>query len=120
MLRTLLSLVSYYLLWILLFFLERLLFILYFKENIFPISFGEFLSTFRYGLRMDASMAGYICALPLLVFIINWLVPSLKTPRSLVRTYSLIVMIVCAILMAVNLNIYQEWGTKLPYRAISM
>ena len=69
---------------------------------------------------MDASMAAYICALPLLVFIINWFIPKLKVPSKAIRVYSYFLISVCAILMAVNLNIYQEWGAKLPYRAISM
>src|SRR5690606_35148676 len=118
--RITIPLVKYYLLWILLFFLERLLFIIYFSAGIFPISVGEFFSMFLYGLRLDASMAAYICALPLLIFIINWFVPRLKIPLLAIRIYSMFLICICAILMAVNLNIYQEWGTKLPYRAISI
>jgi len=68
---------------------------------------------------MDASMAGYICAFPLLFFILLWSAPAIKIPSIVLKVYSLIVLTLCAVLMAVNLNIYQEWGTKLPYRAIS-
>ena len=74
---------------------------------------------FFYGLRMDASMAAYICALPLFGFIVKWFIPSIKIPVILLKIYSLIIVVLCAIFMAVNLNIYQEWGTKLPYRVIS-
>jgi phosphoglycerol transferase MdoB-like AlkP superfamily enzyme len=117
--KTLFSLVSYYLLWIAIFFLERLVFIGHFYSKIFPISVKEFLSIFLYSLRMDASMAAYICVIPLLFYMISWFVPALKASVKLLKVYSLLILLLSALIMAVNLNIYQEWGTKLPYKAIS-
>lgn len=64
-------------------------------------------------------MAGYICALPLLFFVIKWLIPSLKISDTFLKVYFMTFVVVCSILMAANLNVYQEWGTKLPYRIIS-
>lgn len=119
MAKTLLLLIKYYLVWMVIFFVERLVFILYFHSKIFPISFNDFFSTFVHGLRMDASMAGYICAIPLLAFIIQWLTPFFKIPTILLKYYSWFILVICSLIMAVNLNIYQEWGAKLPYRAIS-
>jgi len=104
--KTLFSLIRFYLLWIIIFFLERLIFILYFSSKIFPLSVTEFVSMFFYGLRMDASMAAYICALPLFGFIVKWFIPSIKIPVILLKIYSLIIVVLCAIFMAVNLNIY--------------
>jgi phosphoglycerol transferase MdoB-like AlkP superfamily enzyme len=117
--KSLFSLVRYFLLWMGVFFLERLIFIGYFYSKIFPINVKEFLSMFFYGLRMDASMAAYICVLPLLFYIIKWFIPALKTSMILLKTYSFLILSLSALIMAVNLNIYQEWGTNLPYRAIS-
>lgn len=119
MLKTIYPLVKFYLIWIIIFFIERLIFIGYFYAKIFPISPKELILTFIFGLRMDASMAAYICALPLLFFIVKWFIPSLKIPIKALRVYSLILLAICCLLSAINLNIYQEWGTKLPYRAIS-
>src|SRR5690606_10930910 len=119
MLKMYYQIVKYYFLWIVVFFLERVFFIGYFHSEIFPISFTELISIFLYGLRMDASMAGYICALPLLFFILRWCVPAIKIPSVFLKVYSLIILTLCAVIMAVNLNIYQEWGTKLPYRVLS-
>lgn len=68
---------------------------------------------------MDASMAGYICALPLLICLIQWFVPTIRVPLVFIKMYLIIILIICGLTMTVNLNIYQEWGTKLPYRAIS-
>jgi len=68
---------------------------------------------------MDTSMAAYICALPLLLFIVKWFIPSLKIPVKTLQVYSLVILAMCCLISAVNLDIYQEWGTKLPYRAIA-
>jgi len=119
MLKTGYLLVKFYLTWIAVFFLERLIFLGYFYAKIFPLTPKEFLLTFLFGIRMDASMAAYICALPLLFFIVKWLVPGIKIPARILYIYSLIILITCCLLSAINLNIHQEWGTKLPYRAIS-
>jgi phosphoglycerol transferase MdoB-like AlkP superfamily enzyme len=68
---------------------------------------------------MDASMAAYICVIPLLFYIARWFIPEVKIPVLVLKVYSLLILSISALIMAVNLNIYQEWGTKLPYKAIS-
>ena len=119
MLKTCYPLIKFYLIWIAVFFLERLIFIGYFYTKISPISLQELVFTFLFGLRMDTSMAAYICALPLLLFIVKWFIPSLKIPVKTLQVYSLVILAMCCLISAVNLDIYQEWGTKLPYRAIA-
>lgn len=74
---------------------------------------------FWYGLRMDASMAAYICALPLLIYIIRLCIPRFRFPLYLTQIYFYVILFSCAFLSVLNLNIYREWGTKLPYRVIS-
>src|SRR5690606_18090900 len=64
-------------------------------------------------------MAAYICAIPLLLFIIKWFLPSLKLRPILLKAYSVAILVICALLMAINLNVYEEWNVKLPYRIIS-
>lgn len=115
----LISLLRYYLTWIALFIFERLIFVIYFYSKIFPISIKEFILIFLYGLRMDASMAAYISALPLLFFIAQWTIPSFWVSTRVLKIYSLIIVFLNALIAAVNVNIYKEWGTKIPYRAIS-
>ena len=65
-------------------------------------------------------MAAYICVLPLLFFIWAWFFPSLKLSVKVLKVYSLIILFVSTLIMAVNLNIYNEWGMKFPYRALAM
>src|SRR5690606_5240007 len=97
--KTLIILFRYYLVWIALFFLERLFFIIYFSSKIFPVSIAEFFSIFLYGLRMDASMAAYVCILPLLFFIISWIHPSFKMPIIILKVYSATILFLSALIM---------------------
>src|SRR3546814_925375 len=118
MLKAITSLLRSYFFWICIFFIERLVFVAYFYPTIFPISTIQFLKIFFFGIRMDASMAGYICAIPLLFFSIRWFVPTLFISGKIYKAYVYTVLTICALLTIINLNIYREWGTKLPYRAI--
>jgi len=117
--KTITLLVRTYSFWILFFLIERIVFVVYFHADIFPVSFLEFLKIFIFGIRMDASMGGYICALPFLLFCLKWFIPSLRIPAIIYKIYLVCILSICALLTIVNLNIYREWGTKLPYRVLT-
>ncbi len=118
MLKTISSLLRYYCFWILFFILERFAFLLNYSYKLKDTNFVEYLNTFIYGLRMDASMAGYLAVLPFLLFILCWFVPSFRYPVRFVRIYTYILIVVCSILSVVNFSLYKEWGTKINYRAL--
>ena len=118
MLRNSLHLLSIFLFWMAYFLLERLLFVLYNLSD-FKRIMSEVPKTFWYGLRMDASMAAYICAIPLLCYIFHICIPKFRIPPVLTRIYFFLILFLCSFLTVLNLNIYREWGTKLPYRVIS-
>lgn len=117
MFRNLTLLVRYFTFWILFFFLERLVFILYNADKLKSTSFIEILQVFGYGLWMDASMAGYICAVPLLLFVLIWVIPGFRLPFQVLKIYSYFLIVLFSIITVVNFNIYREWGTKINYRA---
>ncbi len=116
LLKTLSAVLRYFCFWLLFFFLERLVFVLYNIGKLSAVPVGEVLKAFGYGLWMDASMAGYFCAIPLVVFIIVWFVPKTWLPKSLLYIYSYILIVFCALLTVINFNIYREWGSKVNYR----
>ncbi|MGV3706250.1 MAG: LTA synthase family protein [Arcticibacter sp.] len=116
MFRNLTVLLRYFTFWIIFFFLERAVFVLYNTDTLNEVPISEIMQTFLYGLWMDASMAGYICSLPLVVYVVLWLVPRLSIPRKLIKVYSYLLIILFSILTIINFNIYREWGTKLNYR----
>src|SRR3954452_23391603 len=78
MLNNLLAAFKYYCFWLLFFFIERLVFVLYFFHKTQLFAAADVSKAFLYGLWMDASMAAYLCALPLIFYIISLFVSALS------------------------------------------
>lgn len=106
--------------WISFFFLDRLIFLIYFSERISTIGFKEITKTFLYALRLDASMIAYLSIIPLCVYLVLLFFPKLRFPAILARIYVILFIIVFSIISAANLNLYREWGSKINYRALDM
>lgn len=117
LLKTIWTLIRYFCFWLIFFFLERLTFILYNLKKLSGESLSEISPAFLYGMWMDASMAAYICAIPLLIFLISWYIPKLRLSSALLKYYTWVLLSLCAFLTVINFNIYREWGTKVNYRA---
>jgi phosphoglycerol transferase MdoB-like AlkP superfamily enzyme len=117
LLKTVWTLLRYFCFWLLFFFLERLVFILYNLDKLSGQTLSEIAPAFMYGMWMDASMAGYICAIPLLFFLVTWYIPKLRVSSLFLKYYTWTFLILCSLLTVVNFNIYREWGTKVNYRA---
>ncbi len=118
MLKNVVIALRYFLFWIAFFIIERLVFVFYNAAKMRGISAMEIFRMFVGGLRMDASAAGYICALPLLVFVVLWLGNVKKFPGILIRVYTVFMIVLCSVITVVNFNIYREWGTKINYRVL--
>ena len=116
-LKSVFTFLRYFLFWLLFFFLERAVFLIYNAGKIAGNSVSEILKVFGYGLWMDASMAGYFCAIPLLVALILWFIPKAGQSRVFLLTYTWILVVCCSIITVINFNIYREWGTKVNFRA---
>ena len=109
----------YYLFWVLVFFLQRLVFVLYYLDRFKEAGMEKILQSFRYGLRLDLSMCGYFTLIPLLLFIAQQLI---KVPffKKALKIYTWILLVITAFISAGDLGIYENWGVKLNYRAIAM
>ncbi|HCN84118.1 MAG TPA: sulfatase [Sphingobacteriaceae bacterium] len=117
MLKTLIALLRFYCFWLLFFFIDRLVFLLYFTNKLRGISITEISKSFLYGLWMDGSMAAYITVLPLLVFIFCWLF-KLHIPVRIPKWYTGVLIILFSLISVINFNIYREWGAKINYNAM--
>ena len=102
----------YFLFWLLFFGAARLWFLGYAYERTTQLPIATILGTFGYGLRLDASAAAYVSALPFALFILGSLVPRLPVQR-LVRGYSAVVGTVLSGVIIVDLALYQTWGFRL-------
>lgn len=118
MLKSFFYLLRFYSFWLLFFFIQRLVFLLYFSEKLRNVSFFEISRSFLYGLRLDASMAGYISLGPLLVFIVVWIFPKLRFRDTLARMYVYFLIFLISLISVINFNIYREWGSKINSKAL--
>lgn len=118
MLKNLLTIIRYFIFWMVFFFAERLIFLLiFFRDKLQQVSFAEILQCFAHGIRIDMSALGYASVLPLLAFLAIMNIPGLKPSNRIFRIYIRILIIICALITVINFNIYREWGTKINYRA---
>jgi phosphoglycerol transferase MdoB-like AlkP superfamily enzyme len=118
MLKVPVLLFRYFCFWLVFFFIDRFVFLLYFTDKLKGISIFDVSKTFLYGLWMDGSMAGYITILPLLVFTIAWIFPAIKVPFRIPKWYTGFLIILFSLISVINFNIYREWGSKINYNAI--
>ncbi|PYF72903.1 LTA synthase family protein [Pedobacter nutrimenti] len=118
MLKSLLFFLRLYLFWLLFFFTDRLLFLVFYHQKLNAIGFGEILSTFYNALPIDLSTAGYITAIPLLVYI-YWLFRGrFEVGMKWLSVYNIVLIVLFSLISVINFNIYREWGTKLNAKAI--
>ncbi|WP_207427389.1 LTA synthase family protein [Pedobacter sp. SYSU D00535] len=117
MLTNLVNPVRYFVFWLLFFLLERFTFLLFFIGRLKSLSLPEIAKSFVYGLWLDASMAAYICSIPLLVFLVLLLFPQLRISKKLVKGYTVFWVVFVSLVAVINVNIYKEWGSLISYRA---
>ena len=119
MVRHIVYLLKFYFFWLLVFFINRLVFILYFIKDLKTVGVKNTLLSFAYGLRLDLSAAAYLFALPFLVFIIQVFFKR-NFFSAFLKIYTCIFLVLISLSSAGDLGIYESWGTRLNLRAISM
>lgn len=101
--------------WILLFDFQRILFSIHNWEKFEGVSFGEWLLAFFYSIRLDASMAAYLCVIPLLVLCIRFVHPA-KWNKALFYSFLMFEVVVVSMIHSGEINAYTEWNHKLTSR----
>ncbi len=75
---------------------------------------AEWLAVVRHGLSLDATVAGYVTALPLLLSIAAlWLPVEGRVWRRLFRFYFVAVSLFAAAVFAVDMGLYGYWGFRI-------
>jgi len=78
-------LLRFFVFWLTVFSLDRLVFVIYFREKLHFNQFSEFLAPFYHGLRLDLSMAAYFSLLPLIFYLIKWFYPKFPANAFLTK-----------------------------------
>jgi phosphoglycerol transferase MdoB-like AlkP superfamily enzyme len=106
--------VSYFLFWLVYFALARVFFIAYHYDKISQIGLNQSLKTFLYGIRLDASMAGYLCVLPFFLLSFSSISKKIQTfCLKITKLYTNLMLAIVCILITVDLELYKNWGYRL-------
>ena len=101
-----------YFLFVLLFVLQKPLFMVYYHDLYADVSFGDYFSVMWHGLPLDLSLAGYLTAIPGLILIASaWTDSSIL--RRIRQVYFGLIAFVMACIFIVDLGLYGFWGFRL-------
>lgn len=101
-----------YLLFVLVFVLQKPAFVLYY--GILPEEGGAaaFFNIILHGLKLDASLAGYLTALPALMLIVSVFMNG-KWLATAAKIYFGIVAVLLSVIFTVDMVLYEYWGFRL-------
>ena len=116
--QRLLSFLYYFLYWILFFVAARLIFLIYNHALSFSLTAGEWISTFWWGMRMDASMSGYISFIAALLLTVTTFSRGTITGK-IMSAYTAIILPMAAILVVADMELYRHWGFRLDSTPLS-
>jgi phosphoglycerol transferase MdoB-like AlkP superfamily enzyme len=103
--------------WLLFYDLLRILFLWYERAYLSDVSFGSILAVFGYALRLDLSMTAFILSIPFIL----WLLQSIIRKRWIdlaISIYMFLMIFVFTVITMAELGVYDEWKTKLHYKAL--
>ena len=106
---------SLFLCWILVFFAQRLIFLVYHSSRFVSVEGMDVLRALYVGLRLDFSTAGYLMILPVLVLLIRFFASDTIFLKTLKAVF-FIELILLSIIHAAEISAYSEWGHKLSSR----
>lgn len=101
-----------YVLILILFMLQKPLFMIVYNELYLGVSIGDYWDVIINGMPLDRSLAGYLSIIPGILLIINqW--TRAKALRVVELTYYMIISLLMAIVLCVDLGLYGYWGMRL-------
>lgn len=108
----LIQFIKTYLLIILIFLIQKPLFLLYYRDLYLHDSFSDLISVLLHGLQLDASMAAYLTLLPGFFIIAGlWIQPN--NMKKVFKTYYAIIAAIISIVFVTDIVLYRYWGFRL-------
>ncbi|MBQ7042656.1 MAG: sulfatase-like hydrolase/transferase [Muribaculaceae bacterium] len=104
--------IATYFLFVILFMLQKPLFMIVYNDLYSSVSMGDYWNVMINGLPLDLSLAGYLSIIPGILLIINQWTQS-KVLRVVELTYYMIISLLMAIVFCVDLGLYEYWGMRL-------
>lgn len=108
----LIGLIKTYILFVCIFILQKPLFILYYSSLYAGTSWTDPFKVIWNGLPLDLSLAGYLTAIPGLLFIASAWTLS-KALRRIWNGYYFFIAVLLAVIFIVDIGLYEYWGFRL-------
>lgn len=101
-----------YFLFVCIFMLQKPFFMLFYRPLYEGVSWADWFGVIWHGLPLDLSLAGYLTAIPGLLFICSaWKVSNLL--RRIWCGYFIFVSVLLSVIFTVDLGLYEYWGFRL-------
>ena len=106
-------LLKYYFFFVLIFVLQKPLFMWFHSDKFGAgLTVGDWFAVMKNGLPLDFSMSGYICIVPFLAVVASvWLKPRLT--KKIIDIYTCVIVLVATIIFSVDLDLYRYWNFRL-------
>jgi phosphoglycerol transferase MdoB-like AlkP superfamily enzyme len=104
--------------WFLIFWIQRIFFIVFFWRSFSQYPFSEIASTFYHGFKLDLSASCYLSVIPVLALTVQQAIRPNFFKRFLFL-YSILLLPVIGFISVFDMGIYHDWQIHLNYRAIS-
>jgi phosphoglycerol transferase MdoB-like AlkP superfamily enzyme len=106
--------------WLLFFALFRIWFVMWFRQEWSPEAPWYVMASFWHAIPLDLSMAGYLAALPILLWFVGL---GLGTRfyslfENLINGFNILIFSILVFIFGANVFIYEEWHTLLNNRAL--
>ncbi|CAM4082231.1 Phosphoglycerol transferase MdoB [Pedobacter westerhofensis] len=118
MLKALIFFARFFIFWLVFFLLDRVIFVCNFLKDIHGGTFTEIIAVAWHGIRLDLAAAAYIISIPLLWFVISYLIAGREKEMAWLRPLNKVFIVLFSAIAVINLNIYREWGSKVNAKAI--
>jgi len=117
--KIILSIIKQFLFWMLIFAMSRAIFFIYYSGilKVENIELHEVFASFWYALPLDIATTSYILIIPFLILLAQSLFNA-KWLNYLNLGYTFIVLFAYIIITTSEIGIYDEWKTKLHYKAL--
>ncbi|MFI5134246.1 MAG: LTA synthase family protein [Chitinophagales bacterium] len=113
-----LSIVKIFFYWLIIFWLQRLCFIIFFQDYFSGQPFSGTAATFVHGFKLDLSAICYVVTIPLFLLMIQQLF-RFNFFKVFLYIYSTAVLLVAAFISVFDMGIYRDWHIHVNYRAIN-
>lgn len=118
--KIIISIIKQFLFWMLIFAISRAVFFVYYSKilKFEEINLGEVFASFWYALPLDTATACYILIIPFVLLTIQ----TFSNGKWLIYAnlgYTFLVLIAYILITTAELGIYDEWKTKLHFKALN-